>query len=44
MASGEAGIAMGKLCTGWATKILSVDCSAEPAVAHWDEKMANKEI
>ena len=42
MAGDEAGSAIGKLYSGWATKIVWVDCSAEPFVAHWDGEMANK--
>ena len=42
MASGKAGNAIGKLCNGRATKIVWVDSSTEPLVAHWDGEMANK--
>ena len=33
MADGEAGNAIGKLCAGWATKIVWMDRSAEPFVS-----------
>ena len=36
MASGEAGNAIGEMCAGHMTKIVWVDCSVEPFVAHWD--------
>ena len=41
MVGGKAGVII-KLCTGQATKNGSVDCSAEPSGAHWDEEMAKK--
>ena len=34
--------AISKLCTGQVTKNESVDHSAEPLRAHWDEEIANK--
>ena len=42
MADGEAGNAIGKLCAGWATKIVWMDRSTEPFVVHWDGGMAKK--
>ena len=42
IASAEAGNAICIFCAGQATKIVWVDCSAEPLVAHWYEEMANK--
>ena len=41
-AGGKVGNALGKLCTSRVTKIVWVDCSAEPFVAPWDGEMANK--
>ena len=46
MAGGEAGNAMGKLCTNRTTKIVWVDRSAEPFVVYWDrvwQKIMEKE-
>ena len=38
----EVGDVISKLCASQATKNGSVDCSAEPLRAHWDEEMAKK--
>ena len=38
----EAGDVLRKLCTGQATKNGSMDRSAEPLRAHWDEKIGKK--
>ena len=42
MAGGKAGNAIGKLWAGQATKIVWLDCSAEPFVVCWDGRMANQ--
>ena len=42
MAGGEAGNAIGTLCTVRATKIVWVNCPVEPFVVHWDGGMANQ--
>ena len=42
MVGGEAGDAISKLGAIQATKNGSVNCSAKPLGAHWDEEMTNK--
>ena len=42
MVGDEADNAISKLCADQATKNGSVDCSAEPLVAHQDQEMAKK--
>ena len=42
MAGGKAGNAIGRLCAGRATKIVWVDHSAEPFIAHWDGEIGNE--
>ena len=42
MAGGKAGNAIGRLCAGRAIKIVWVNHSAEPFIAHWDGEIANE--